>query len=127
MRDSTTSTKLILWEDYVNSLEVNKTYLLKNLRVKITKNERYLNTAKTEKFTFMEATPFADPLVEIDEDLSVITTTTWNVRILGIQQISKQHSCSSCGKTVNESPNGILGECTSTLCKMNQLFSSGLD
>ena len=79
MRDSTTSTKLILWEDYVNSLEVNKTYLLKNLRVKITKNERYLNTAKTEKFTFMEATPFADPLVEIDEDLSVITTTTWNV------------------------------------------------
>lgn len=33
IRDTTSSAKLTLWEDYVNCLELNKTYLLKNIRV----------------------------------------------------------------------------------------------
>jgi hypothetical protein len=100
VRDTTSSTKVILWEDYVESLELNKTYLLKNLCVKVTKTDRYLNTAKTEKFTYTETEPFTHPLVDVAEDLSVMTSMTWTARILGIQQALKQPSCRSCGKTV---------------------------
>ena len=48
IRDNTSSTKVVLWEEYVDCLEMNKTYLLSNLRVKASKSEKYLNTAKTE-------------------------------------------------------------------------------
>lgn len=122
VRDTTSSIKVILWEDYVESLELNKTYLLKNLRVKVTKTDRYLNTAKTEKFTYTETEPFTHPLVDVAEDLSVMTSMTWTARILGIQQALKQPSCRSYGKTVNQHANGVLGECTS--CKMSQVLSS---
>ena len=121
LRDTTSSTKVVLWEDYVGSLELNKTYLLRNLRVKVTKTDRYLNTTKTEKFTYTETGPFTHPLVDVAEELSVITSMTWTGRILGIQQVVKTRSCRSCGKTVNEQANGVLGECSS--CKMSQVLS----
>lgn len=34
IRDNTSSTKVVLWEEYVDCLEINKTYLLSNLCVK---------------------------------------------------------------------------------------------
>ena len=51
LRDTTSSVKVILWEDYVETLEDGKTYLLENLRLKVTKSERYLNTPKSKNFT----------------------------------------------------------------------------
>ena len=120
LRDATSSIKLILWEDYVESLELNKTYLLKNLHIKVTKKERYLYTSKTEMFACTEEQPFTHPLVEVDQDLSVITSTTWTARILGIQQASYVF----CGKTVTQCQNAVLGEGIS--CKISQVFRSCL-
>ena len=42
--DTGSSIKLVLWEDYVDSLERNKTYKFQDLRQKVFKAERYLNT-----------------------------------------------------------------------------------
>ena len=126
VRDTTSSTKLTLWEENVDCLELNKTYLLKNIPLKATKTDRYLNTTKSEKFTFSETQPFQYPLVEVDQSFSVITSTTWTAKILGIQEIKKQASCFSCGKVVNQLPNSILGECSSGSCGMNQVLSSCL-
>ena len=67
IRDNTSCTKVVLWEEYVDCLEINKTYLLCNLRVKGNKSEKYLNNAKTEKFTFKETEPFTQPLVQVHE------------------------------------------------------------
>lgn len=78
---------------------------------------------KTEKFTFKETEPFTQPLVQVHEDLSLITTT-WTAKILGIQQATKQSTCVSCNKIVTPQSNGILAECTS--CKMTQMLSSCL-
>ena len=108
----------------MDCLELNKTYLLKNVRMKATKTDRYLNTTKSEKFTFSETEPFQYPLEEVDECLAVITSTTWTAKILGIQQIKKEASCVSCGKVVNQISNSILGECSSKSCGMNQVLSS---
>ena len=121
IRDNTSSTKVVLWEEYVDCLEMNKTYLLSNLRMKGSKSEKYLNTAKTEKFIFKETEPFTQPLVQVHEDLSLIATT-WTAKILGIQQATKQSTCVSCNKIVQPQSNGILAECTS--CKMTQMLSS---
>ena len=40
--DTTAQIKLVLWSDQVNSLQQNKTYYLKNMRIQSTKYESYL-------------------------------------------------------------------------------------
>ena len=60
-RDTTSSIKVVLWEDNVNQLQKNKTYLLKNLEVKLTNKEKYLNNLKDDEFTATEETPFKNP------------------------------------------------------------------
>ena len=39
-------------------MTLEKTYELKNLRLKLSKNEKYLNTAKGEEFLLTEVIPF---------------------------------------------------------------------
>ena len=64
IRDATSSMKVVLWEDNVDQLHQNKTYLLKNLKVKVSNRERYLNTPKDDEFTATEKAPFKKPLVQ---------------------------------------------------------------
>ena len=59
--DTTGYIKVVLWENNVNTLEVNTAYNLKNLRVKSSNNEKYLNTPKGEDFVSTETTPFDHP------------------------------------------------------------------
>ena len=69
IRDTTSTTTLILWESYVDTLDAGKTYLLKNLKLKVSRNERYLNTAKDEVFHYAEEPPFIQPLIEVESDV----------------------------------------------------------
>ncbi len=48
--DPTRYIKLVLWSDFVNTLDADHTYVLKNVRIKCTKFENYLNTPKNEDF-----------------------------------------------------------------------------
>ena len=122
IRDTTSSVKVVLWQDYVNSLEVNKTYELQNLRIKTSGKERFLNTAKSEKFIFKETTPFQHPLVNVDEDFMKITSVTILCKVIGIQQIYQNLSCISCQKKVVTQPGQDITQCQS--CNMTQLVSS---
>ena len=90
-RQTTASIKVVLWQDCVDGLEFNQTYELENLRVKTCFNEQFLNTAKNEKFLFKETSPFKQPLVDVDEDLSQLTVMTVSSKILGIQQVHRKH------------------------------------
>ena len=120
IRDTTSSVKVVLWQSYVNSLEVNKKYDLQNLRIKTSGKERFLNTAKSEKFIFKETTPFQYPLVSVDEDFLKITSATILCKVIGIQQIYQNLSCISCQKKVVTQPG--QEQCQS--CNMTQLVSS---
>ena len=64
-------------------LELNKTYIIQNIKLKQSKKEMFLNTTKADKFTFAETSPFTMPLVTVED---VKTTSTITARILGIQQ-----------------------------------------
>ena len=88
-RDPTSSVKVILWESWVNSLKSNKTYLLQNLKVKTNKNERYLNTAKDEKFLFQEIEPFQVPLADVDPTNETASITG---KIVAVQQVTNLQS-----------------------------------
>lgn len=111
---------MVLWGDYVETLHLDKTYLLNNLRVKLTKYERYLNTPRTEKFTATECTPYTIPLADYEEDVS--TTSTVNATILGIHQASKSLCCLSCQKRAVEITANNKAVCQS--CHLTQLPTS---
>ena len=101
--------KSILWESWVNSLQSNIiTYLLQNLRVKTNKNERYLNTAKDEKFLFQEVEPFQVPLAEVDPTNETASITG---KIVAVQQVTNTIACITCNKNVVPIPeDNTLGE-----------------
>ena len=121
IRDPTTSVKLLLWENSVEMLELNKTYIIQNIKLKRSKKEMYLNTTKADKFTFNESSPFTKPLVTVEEDVK--TTSTITARILGIQQAFQTLACISCSKKVIAIPDDpILGKCEA--CKLLQAITS---
>ena len=58
LADPTAHIKLVLWGDYVDTLQLNKTYALNNVRVKFTKYKHYLNSPKNEEMNATEVTPY---------------------------------------------------------------------
>jgi hypothetical protein len=80
----------------VNCLEINKTYLFKNLRVKVTKYERYVNTPRKNDFTVTQCQEFDTPLVPLEQDVNTISTFSGS--ILGVQKASKSLACIGCHK-----------------------------
>ena len=57
--DPTATTKIVLWGEFVNCLELNETYTLKNVRIKSTKFDPYLNAPKTSTTQHQQSTvPF---------------------------------------------------------------------
>ena len=84
----------------MDTLQLDKTYALNNVRVKFTKYEHYLNSPKNEEMKATEVTPYTVPLVEYEDEVG--TSSTINGIILGVQQTSKSLCCISCQKqTVN--------------------------
>ncbi|XP_015779239.1 PREDICTED: uncharacterized protein LOC107357102 [Acropora digitifera] len=122
-RDTTSSIKVILWESYAETLTLNSTYLLKNLKVKISRNERYLNTAKDVPFQFTETSPFTQQLVDVNAELASMVASTINGKIIGFLQINNSIGCISCKKKVIPNPdNQDLGKCED--CNLMQIVSS---
>lgn len=80
--------------------------------MKIFRNEKYLNTAKDEEFQFTETTPFNQPLIEVDDDLSNMASSTIYGKIIGILQVTNSICCVLCNKKVIPCPgnNGLPSE-----------------
>ena len=116
----TSSIKIILWESQVEKLEKGQNYILRNLRLKESCREKYVNTPKTGEFKF-EAAKELNNLAEAD-NLPLETICTISADIVGITSITKSHSCvgGTCkGKVVAE--DDLLGICSS--CEMKQKIS----
>ena len=98
--DTTSSIKVILWESYIDTLTINSTYLFKNLKVKISRNERYLNTSKDVPFQFNETSLFNHPLKDVNAELASMVASTINGKIIGFLQLNNSIGCMSCKKKV---------------------------
>lgn len=115
--DPTGSTRAVFWEEWVDSVQNDKTYLFTNLRVKKDNycGEIFVNTAK-EGFKIQETTNFTENLAEIEPTLMEMTTEDTTISIIGVKTTSSYHACSACGKTTEQS--GKLLKCNS--CKLRQ-------
>ncbi|CAB3979153.1 Hypothetical predicted protein [Paramuricea clavata] len=110
------SIKIILWEDFVDTIETGNTYdfvdtietgntyLVKNIRLKKDNyiNIIYFNTAMTGT-QINEATAFNQPLAEESDDaqLTILSTTEITAHIIGVTTINIHRTC-SCNKAIEE-------------------------
>ena len=106
----------------METLNLNKTYILKNLKIKASKQLRYLNTAKDIEFQFSETSPFEQPLAQVDDDCSDLSSHSIQGKIIGVQQIQNSKGCVICRKKVIPLPSdNSLGKCED--CELVQLLS----
>lgn len=117
--DPTASMKLVLWGDYVDCLECDQTYKFETVPVKGPKDDRYLNTPKSDKFTEIPCDPFEQPINET-EDLEYLASTSITVKLTGIKSIDKTYACFTCNRKVSVHNNGVLATCDSDKCHLTQ-------
>jgi hypothetical protein len=110
--------KAVLWEEWIDSVEDNQTYLFTNLRAKKDgyTDEIYVNTAKSG-FEVKECVPFDEVL----PDVSPAIAKQAIVSIIGVKTLNKYNSCNAYGKKVEGT--GKTVKCES--CKVKQQVSQG--
>lgn len=119
IRDATSTCSLCLYGDDVDKLEIGKTYFLKNLRLRIVKNNAFLNTTRAEVFSANEVEPFTK-LADVPPE-EMITDVTMNGKITGVSSVSQKYQCSVCSKEIAVIENNF-GKCES--CSIRFLLSS---
>ena len=120
IRDTASSMQLVLWNDYVESLELHKTYILTNLRLKDSKFGWYVNIPKSQEFTFEESTPFSGPLAQLEDNIQQLTTSTLLGKIIGVQSATRNLLCISSV----QKPGSKVAICQGQGCKLMQKVSS---
>lgn len=115
--DKTGCIKLILWEEEVDVLDVDKTYVVKE-----NGGEKYVNTAKGEKFLYEEVEPY-DEVVEVN-DYEIPSEAEVTGTIVAVKNVSKYYSCFLCSKKVAVDARGKYGVCSSKSCNTSQKLSS---
>ena len=116
--DHITSIKVILWQEHCNTLTEEKTYRLKNLRIKESYGTRYLNTPKSEHFEFEEIPAFTQSLAAVATDIESLSQAKMSAKIIGVQSATKSLSCVACKKKVTIKTSGQIANCQS--CKLMQ-------
>ncbi|XP_068726907.1 uncharacterized protein [Montipora capricornis] len=109
--DHTTSIKVILWQEHCNTLTEEKTYRLKNLRIKESYGTRYLNTPKSEHFEFEEIPAFTQSLAAVATDIESLSQAKMSAKIIGVQSATKSLSCVACNKKVTIKTSGQIANC----------------
>ena len=98
--DPTASVRMVSWENFINQVENNRTYMSHNVTVRKDKYHYniYLNTAKygtevkrTQDFTEVSAMP-------LTQDTTQFVSSTIEGEILGVTTINSYFSCFKCNK-----------------------------
>ena len=118
--DPSASIKVVLWENFINQVENNRTYMFHNVTVRKDKyhGNVYLNTAKygmeikpPEDFTEVLAVP-------LTQDITQFVSTTIEGEILGITTINSYFSCFKCNKKLQQSTSATYLDCNN--CHLKQ-------
>ena len=105
----------------METLNLKKTYILKNLKIKASKQPRYLSTSKDIEFQFSETSSFEQALAQVDDDCSDLSSHSIQGKIIGVQQIQNSKGCVTCRKKVIPLPSdNSLGK--SEECELVQLL-----
>ena len=118
--DPTGYIKLVLWDNYVNTLDLEHTYVLKNVRIKSTKFENYLNTPKDEDFAAVDVAAFDVPVAVYEDEID--TTVEVMAKILGVKRASRTLSCNDCRRETVDVVSPNMAVCR--FCKLQQVSST---
>ena len=120
LQDTTGTIEAVFWEEWIDIVENEKTYMFTNFRVK--KNnytkEVYVNTAK-DGFQAEECEPFEQILPDVQPKIADIATKQATVSIIGVKSLTKYNTCSGCGRKMEG--NGKTVKCET--CKLKQRIS----
>lgn len=97
IRDSTGCCSFYLYGEDSGKLEVGKSYILKNLRLRVVKGSVFLNTSKAEPFLYQMMDNLKD-LVEVPS-INLLTEQTMIGKVSGVSTIKQSFGCMVCGKT----------------------------
>jgi len=117
--DYTGCIKVVLWEEFQNNVEQEKTYIFNTLRLKknCSSNEIYLNTAKGDKTTITPTEPFQVPLA-IPVSMYESNTPTREAEILAVEKLNSYFSCFKCQRKVQTAPHSSIVKCSN--CNIHQ-------
>ena len=120
LQDTTGTIEAVFWEEWIDIVENEKTYMFTNFRVKKNNytNEVYINTAK-DGFQAQECDPFEQILPDVQPNIADIATKQATVSIIGVKSLTKYNTCSACGRKMEGS--GKTVKCES--CKLKQRIS----
>ena len=108
--DNSNSVKLTLWEEFCGSLEKDKTYLMKNVKVRRYNGEKYLNTPKNEGCNIQEVEPLEGPLPEINIP-QLLTSMEVIGEICDVNSINSAIACSGCSFSIQPKEDQVMVEC----------------
>lgn len=117
LTDPSGSIDCTFWEEWVDCVQENGTYIFTNLRVKenyYTK-EKMVNTAKTG-FSVKETTAFTQDLPQVEASIVNLTTQQIKIHILGVKSLNSYYVCHACSKKLENSSKNIV----CTVCKLKQ-------
>ena len=117
--DCTGCIKVVLWEEFQNNVELEKTYIFNNLRLKknSSSNEIYLNTAKGDKTTITPTELFQVALA-IPVSMYDSNTPTRQAEILAVEKLNSYFSCFKCQRKVQTAPHSSIVKCNN--CNIHQ-------
>ena len=115
--DLTGTTKVTLWEQYVDSLNVDESYRLENFVVREYASQKYLSMPRSGS----EIIPI-DNIGEVEQPVSSATSTEIsNPEIIGVPQLDTYKACLKCKARV-EPVTLPLGRCSKVGCSMMQRY-----
>lgn len=89
--------KLVLWQNYIDQVEINRTYVFENVRIKKNNKNKdiYINTAKGNQTKIQSCEEFTDSLAIPQE---AYTQVIEDAELIAVEDISTYLSCMKCSK-----------------------------
>ena len=123
--DSSGSIKFTLWGKHVDTVELNKTYHIKNVRVRKDKfGEIFINSIKSGQTSIEEIPPFTEELAQITTTLENPSVTEGKMNVVAIQSFTRSLVCLSCRKRAVPTKSGKSAICENKSCRAIQKLSA---
>lgn len=106
LADPTGSIAAVFWQKWVDCVEVDKTYIFKNLRVKKNNYTGEINANTAQKSShYQETDAFLEKLAETEPTMMEMTTKDTTISIIGIKTVPCYCTCMPAERQLNRQAN----------------------
>ena len=127
LHDTSGSIKFTLWGKHVDTVELDKTYNIKNVRVRKDKfGEIFINSIKSGQTSIEKIAPFTEELAQITTTLENPSVTEFEAKmnVVAIQSLTRSLVCLSFRKRAVPTRSGKSAICENKSCRAIQKLSA---